>query len=96
MIAKFNKTKSLLSVEWGLGHPKYLIIYKKSVRNERVKKVLDPVLASVAVIMIGYRGPTPSVDPERTIKRCYLYLSGMGPQVFCSRSPRQGKALSEY
>jgi len=62
MIAKFNKTKSFVSVEWGLGHPKYLIIYKKSVRNERVKKVLDPVLASVAVIMIGYRGPIPSGD----------------------------------
>jgi len=59
MIAKCNKTKLFVSVEWGLGHPKYLIIYKKSVRNERVKKTLEPVLASVAVIIVGYRGPIP-------------------------------------
>jgi len=59
MIAKFNKTKSFVSVEWGLGHPKHLIIYKKSVRNERVKKVLDPVLASVAEIIVCNRGPIP-------------------------------------
>jgi len=45
--------------KWGLGHPKYLIIYKKSVQNERVKKVLDPVLASVAEIIVCNRGPIP-------------------------------------
>jgi hypothetical protein len=29
-------------------------------QKERVKTILGPILNSVAVIMVGYRGPTPS------------------------------------
>jgi len=46
----------------GAGYANCLIIHKKSSRNERVKKVLDPVLASVAEIIVCNRGPTPSGD----------------------------------
>jgi hypothetical protein len=38
---------------------KYLIIYKKILRNVRFKKILGPILASVAFIMAVYRDPIP-------------------------------------
>jgi hypothetical protein len=68
MAAKLNETKSFVTVEWGPGHAKHLIIYKKSVRNVRVKKVLDPVLASVAEIIVCNRDPIPIA--YRPLKVC--------------------------